>query len=213
MSSVVETRNPLKISRIGLITVCLCVLTACNGRPRYVLSDSKMENVLFDLHLAENVISDNYMIFSGDSVRKQQLLNSVFDKHKITEQTFDTSLVWYNAHLDKYLKINANLSQRYANLLAGLQAQKEKMKPKVIAKVVLPKNYVELLVRDTLRLFPVTTIVSDQKEVDQKEIVDTIISIPLRRDSGMFSTGRNIPNGLQERKMQKINKHKNTVNL
>ncbi|GHT19530.1 hypothetical protein AGMMS4957_03970 [Bacteroidia bacterium] len=116
-----------------------------------------MEDVLYDLNLVENAINDNYAVFSGDSVRRQQLLDYVFQKHKITEQTFDTSLVWYNAHLDKYLKINENVEKRYAKVLADLLAEDAKIKREavLIAEGIKLPNFVELPKRDTLRLFPV----------------------------------------------------------
>jgi hypothetical protein len=81
-----------------------------------------MENVLFDLYIAEAEIKENGPVFYSDSIRRQQLLHSVFEKHRISEQKFDTSLVWYNAHLDRYLKINEKLTVRYAALINNLQA-------------------------------------------------------------------------------------------
>jgi hypothetical protein len=86
-----------------------------------------MENVLFDLYIADTEIKENNVIFFNDSIRKQQLLNSVFKKHKISEQTFDTSLVWYNANLERYLKINNRLTERYALLIENLQKEREKI--------------------------------------------------------------------------------------
>jgi hypothetical protein len=90
-----------------------------------------MENVLFDLYIAETEIKENYPVFHSDSIRKQQLFHSVFEKHRISKQKFDTSLVWYNANMERYLKINAKLNARYTLLIENLQAEVEKMnKPK-----------------------------------------------------------------------------------
>jgi len=72
-----------------------------------------MEKILYDMYLAEVEINNNYAAFSSDSVRKQELLNSVLKKHKITEAVLDTSLAWYSGHLEKYFKINDNVSKRY----------------------------------------------------------------------------------------------------
>jgi len=83
-----------------------------------------MEKVLFDIHLAEAEINANYNIFYTDSARKQELLNSVLKKHKITEAILDTSLVWYSGHLDKYFKINNNLLKRFIESAETLK-QKE----------------------------------------------------------------------------------------
>jgi hypothetical protein len=84
-----------------------------------------MENVLYDLYIAEVEIDENHHFFNNDSVTKQNLLNSVFDKHRITEQTFDTSLVWYNSHLEKYMKINTNIKDRLEALSTNLSTQIE----------------------------------------------------------------------------------------
>lgn len=87
-----------------------------------------MENILFDLYVAEIEINENSFIFLNDSARKQQLLNLIFEKHRVTEQKFDTSLIWYNANLEKYVKINENLSKRYDFLLAELKVESERLR-------------------------------------------------------------------------------------
>jgi hypothetical protein len=94
---------------------------ACSDRPPHVLSEKKMERVLFDLYLAESEITNNYTLFSSDSVLKRDLLNSVLKKHKITEAILDSSLVWYNGNLDKYLKINTRVNERYTKMLTELR--------------------------------------------------------------------------------------------
>ncbi len=72
-----------------------------------------MVDVLYDMNLAESEIEVNYETFK-DNERRQELLNTVFEKHKITRQDFDTSLVWYNAHLEVYFKICDKVNKRYA---------------------------------------------------------------------------------------------------
>ena len=99
----------------------VCVLVACTNRPFHVLPEKKMEDILFDLYIAETEIKENTILYN-DSL-KRELLQSVFKKHKISEQKFDTSLVWYNAHLEKYMKINDKLTERYTVLINTLQAE------------------------------------------------------------------------------------------
>ena len=114
----------MKHNQITVVFVlAISFLSACNSRPSYVLSEKEMENVLYDLYIAEVEIDDHYFFFSNDSARKQDLLNSVFKKHRITEQAFDTSLVWYNKDLDKYLKINSRVENRLAVLADTLKKQ------------------------------------------------------------------------------------------
>ncbi|MDR1527464.1 MAG: DUF4296 domain-containing protein [Dysgonamonadaceae bacterium] len=108
---------------------CLLVLfVACTAKPAYVLSDKKMENVLFDLYIAQTEINENAAVFYNDSAKKQELLQTVFKKHKISQAKFDTSLVWYNAHLDRYMKINTQLTERYGRLINKLQTEIDRQK-------------------------------------------------------------------------------------
>jgi len=73
-----------------------------------------MEKVIYDIYLAEAEINANFNIFSSDSARKQELLNSVLKKQNITEAKLDTSIAWYSGNLDKYVKLNNKVSKRFA---------------------------------------------------------------------------------------------------
>ena len=84
-----------------------------------------MEKVLYDIYLAEAEINANYAIFSSDSTRRKELLNSVLKKHKITEAVLDTSLAWYSGHLEKYFRINDNLNKRFTGEAEKLRTQQE----------------------------------------------------------------------------------------
>lgn len=108
---------------LPLFALAMLLLSACTGKPAYVLSDKKMENVLFDLYLAEAGVNENFAHFRNDSARQQDFLQSVFKKHKTTQARFDTSLVWYNAHMQRYIKINTQLTARYNQLIHQLEAQ------------------------------------------------------------------------------------------
>ena len=96
--------------------------TACGNRPSHVLSDKKMEAVLFDVYIAQAEIDNNHAAFS-DSARKADLLNTVFQKHKINKANFDSSLAWYSDNLEKYIKVNENIRKRYAKMVEDLRAE------------------------------------------------------------------------------------------
>jgi hypothetical protein len=106
-----------------------------------------MENVLYDLYLAEVAIDENRFSFNNDSALKQDLLNSVFKKHKITEQKFDTSLVWYNANIEKYLKINSRVGERFASLSEKLKTDLDRIEAEI------RKSQIRNLFPDTTSFF------------------------------------------------------------
>jgi len=160
-------RKKMLKQRVFILTLLFALLlSACNKSK--VLSEKQMEDVLFDLHIADAIISDNYRDFlTGE--KKQELYASVFQKHGITQEQFDTSLVWYGLNLDKFLVIYGNLDKRYAVLTDNLIAEIERQKKPVITSdtniwegaksfmlVSLPgKNLIDFnLNLDTIQLSP-----------------------------------------------------------
>ena len=114
-----------------LLFLSILFLLSC-GRPSWVLSEKQMENVLFDVHIADAEISDNYMDFRTEQ-QKQELYASVFKKHNITREQFDTSLVWYGKNLSKYLEIYNRLDTRYTTLSDSITAKIDRQRIQSIA--------------------------------------------------------------------------------
>lgn len=88
----------------------LLTLAACGRRPRYVIPENKMMEVLYDIRLAEAIYgSENY--FRTDSM-KDALVNGVLQKHEITQAQLDSSLYWYADNISEYNAINDSVSSR-----------------------------------------------------------------------------------------------------
>ena len=84
---------------------------SCQNRPSEVLSRKKMENVMYDMYIAEAIIDHDYTNFSLPE-KKEALINQVLEKHKISEARWDTSLSWYSDNIDQYLQINDSVKSR-----------------------------------------------------------------------------------------------------
>jgi len=86
----------LSISRWYAFVVCagmtLLVCSCRVERPKEVLPPSKMEDVLYDYHLAQVMGGD----LTGENLYKRGLyIDYVYKKHHITAAQLDSSLVWY----------------------------------------------------------------------------------------------------------------------
>lgn len=94
--------------------VILCVLLAIVGcRPRGVLSNKEMRNVLYDLHRVDGalqVAGYNY----GHNQELAAYYKTVLDEHGVTQAEFDSSLVWYTDNPQIFNKI-------YPKVIARLQ--------------------------------------------------------------------------------------------
>ena len=90
----------------------MCVLLAVVGcRPRGVLSNREMRDVLYDLHRADGALQVAGYNHSHDQEVAAYYKN-VLDKHGITQAQFDSSLVWFTDNPQIFNKIYPNVMER-----------------------------------------------------------------------------------------------------
>ena len=93
-------------------------LTACQvKRPDTVISDAKMENVLYDFHIAKAMGEE---VPYSESYKRVLYIESVYRKHGITQADFDTSMVWYARHPDALTKVYEKVNQRLKAVSVGI---------------------------------------------------------------------------------------------
>lgn len=82
-----------------------------NSTPDNIISPSKMEDILYDYHLAQA------MGQMSDSADYETSLYSeaVFRKYGITQADFDNSMEFYSRHADELFKIYQKLNVRYGS--------------------------------------------------------------------------------------------------
>ncbi len=91
-------RSKLHISLLLLLALSVF---ACGRTPGGVISTSKMADLIVDLQLAEAYIESHGAEFGNDST-KLVLKQSIFKKHGISQQEYDSSLVWYAHNMEEY---------------------------------------------------------------------------------------------------------------
>ena len=96
------------------LLLCVLFLLACMAacgidRPDYMLNDRQMEDLLYDYHFAR-VLGD------GESSSKRYKTTiyylSVFEKHHITEEQFDSTLSWYSHNPEAFNKVYQKVIKR-----------------------------------------------------------------------------------------------------
>lgn len=108
------------MKKLVYLIIALFVLAACSHDPDYVIDEKDMVDLLVDVHKAEAVIESNYNQYSSKADKKK-LREAVFLKHGITQEQFDTNLVWYGHHIEEYMKI-------YEQVVERLKAENEEAK-------------------------------------------------------------------------------------
>jgi hypothetical protein len=86
------------------------MLAGCKiKRPKDVIPESQMENLLYDYHIAK-ALGENLPY--NENYKKALYIEYVFRKHNTTEAVFDSSMVWYTRNADVLSKVYERVSKR-----------------------------------------------------------------------------------------------------
>lgn len=119
--------------RFHLCLACIFVFAVAGcevKRPADVISESKMEDLLYDYHLAKSM-GDNLPYSEG--YKRALYIDAVFKKHGTTQAVFDSSLVWYTRNTEILSKVYDKVKKRLKDeqeVVGDLIAKRDK-KPKM----------------------------------------------------------------------------------
>ncbi len=85
-------------------------MSACGfDRPKGIYGSRKMQEVLYDYHLAQALADQRH-----DSVNfyRNYYAQAVFDKHHTTQAAFDSSMLWYMQNTEELYKVYDRLDDR-----------------------------------------------------------------------------------------------------
>lgn|SRR5574344_170484 len=104
---------------LPFIFMSLLFIVACENRPKGVLSTGKMEDVLYDYHIMQGIIDQ--LPDNEKEDKAQNYINAIFAKHGITEDEFESSVIYYNRHAKELHGIYENIKKRYTAINEEIQ--------------------------------------------------------------------------------------------
>lgn len=113
-----KTTKDITLKKLLYILPLLFVGILWSCKDENVLSKSEMEQILYEMHLAQAVADYS----DGErSVNDLSYRLAVLHKHGLTEAEWDSSFCYYSKHADELYEIYQNLQQRLASevVLAG----------------------------------------------------------------------------------------------
>ena len=85
-------------------------ISSCGTKPRAVIAEKKMTELLTDMYKAEAITKKDSKLSSDE--QKGALVDAVFSKHKVTREQFEKSLDWYAENIDLYNSMLDTISAR-----------------------------------------------------------------------------------------------------
>jgi len=82
-----------------------------------IIKKDKMVEILTDIHLTQAVVEQEIL---PQGVKKEYYYCSIFERHGVTEELFDSAIGWYAANMDVFEKV-------YAEVIANLERKKAEL--------------------------------------------------------------------------------------
>jgi hypothetical protein len=122
-----KTKKGIRLRKATLLYfsagLAIAVLFSCTGRRAYIIPQKKLIPLLVDIHLADGIAVVVPYSSSTLKLDSAELYNSVFSKHHITRDMFDSTMAYYLLKPDKlkevYTEVNTILSKMEADLESG----------------------------------------------------------------------------------------------
>lgn len=92
-----------------LLPLLLLLFVSCEVRyPKNIIQPDKMEALLYDYHLVQVMSTD----IAGNEYKRKLYAEYVFDKHGVTKEEFDSSMVWYTRNPKHLYEIYSSLEEK-----------------------------------------------------------------------------------------------------
>lgn len=103
------------------VAALLAGMASCGKKiPDDIIQPDAMESLLYDYHLASTM--SNSLSYT-ENYKKDAYYKYVFEKHHVTEEEFDSSMVWYTRNSDQLATIYKNLQKRYESEESHMKVQ------------------------------------------------------------------------------------------
>lgn len=106
-----------------ILPLFLLFLVACEVKiPDNIIQPDKLEVLLYDYHLAQAMGVD-----AGGDYKRKLYADYVFEKHGITKELFDSSMIWYSRNPKYLYDIYGSMHDRLAVEVDALSGEKNKI--------------------------------------------------------------------------------------
>ncbi|WP_423129593.1 DUF4296 domain-containing protein [Gaoshiqia sp. Z1-71] len=125
-------KKNLLIIFIGFVLIALSCKEKGYPKPKNLIGEKKMVEILYDIHLYD-AVDDKYKYQRFDSLKidSKVLYQTILDKHQLTDSLLAQSLIYYSSRPKVYEKI-------YGKVIERFNLQQEEMKKLENISVIEP---------------------------------------------------------------------------
>lgn len=117
-----QMRRKLRNSLLAITAAMLALISCGEDKRSDVIPPKKLESILYDYHLAQVMISD---LPSSERYKKDFYFDYIYDKHGVTKEQFDSSMVYYARYPEDLSNIYTRLSSRIERDIQHIENERQ----------------------------------------------------------------------------------------
>lgn len=108
----------LIVKQLFYFFLFVIVLCSCSSDSQEILSHGKMEDIIYDLHLAQGMADKGD--YDKRAMKEAEYRAAVLKKYEITQAEWDSSFTYYCRHADELHEIYNNVAERMQDEIVSL---------------------------------------------------------------------------------------------
>lgn len=108
----------LIVKQLFYFFLFVIVLCSCSSDSQEILSHGKMEDIIYDLHLAQGMADKGD--YDKRAMKEAEYRTAVLKKYEITQAEWDSSFTYYCRHADELHEIYNNVAERMRDEIVSL---------------------------------------------------------------------------------------------
>ena len=102
-----------RLRDILFFVIACSIIVACKpGVPKGIIKPGKMEDILFDIHVADGMVQNNPTVANNIEYNRTLYRLGVLKKYNVTQAEFDSSMVYYSRHSDRLHEIYEGVAEK-----------------------------------------------------------------------------------------------------
>ena len=102
-----------RLRDILFFVIACSIIVACKpGVPKGIIKPGKMEDILFDIHVADGMVQNNPTAANNIEYNRTLYRLGVLKKYNVSQAEFDSSMVYYSRHSDRLHEIYEGVAEK-----------------------------------------------------------------------------------------------------
>ncbi len=114
--------------QLTLLPILIISLFSCETKPKYIIPEDEMVDILVDIHIADGVLNTESFPYDNLPLRPENFYKNILAKHQINRVLFDSALSQYLQDRPLYIAMYDKVIEKLRIKQSYVEAEQEELK-------------------------------------------------------------------------------------